>query len=351
MQNRKCTSLDFKDATLSSRRQLTDAAKYKKSGLFKPLTIFQQLFLILQIILEIPCFRNQMPIALNRSITSQLNPLHFSTIDVTLHYYFSGFPVCVLCVTVCYCVLLYVTVCYCMLLYVTYVTYVTLFYCALLCVTVRYCVLPCVTVHYCSLLMLLHVTVRYCMLMFVTVCHPVLLALLCVTACYCALLCVTVSYCVLLCVIVCYCSLLCVTVCYCVLLFFTVCYRELLCVTVHYCVLLFVTVCYCVLLSFSGFTPPHVQSHLTSPITFPSPHFKIFVTRKADWFTCFPLPRQSLNTANANCTEIWQFLHRTQLNTDRVSIELYSHPAPLLTSAAKHNFCPSCSPYCYPISC
>ena len=77
-------------------------------------------------------------------------------------------PLCILCIALYYCVLLYITV-YCSVLLC-----IALYYCVLLCITVYYSVLLCIVQYYC--------------------------VLLCITVYYSVLLCITLYYCVLLCI-------------------------------------------------------------------------------------------------------------------------------------------------------
>ena len=85
-------------------------------------------------------------------------------------------PLCILCIALYYCVLLYITV-YCSVLLC-----IALYYCVLLCITVYYSVLLCIVQYYC--------------------------VLLCITVYYSVLLCITLYYCVLLCIPLYYCLLL-----------------------------------------------------------------------------------------------------------------------------------------------
>ena len=136
---------------------------------------------------------------------------------------------CVLCVVVWCCVMLYDAV-WC------WVTLCDVVWCyVMLCVAVCWCVCVCVCVAVCC-----------CMLLCVAVC-----VFLCVLLC--VLLCVDVCWCVLLCVDVCCCLLLSVAVCCCVV----VCCCILLCVAVYCCVLLCVLLWCCCCVAWCKCTQMH----------------------------------------------------------------------------------------------
>ena len=97
-------------------------------------------------------------------------------------------PLCILCIALYYCVLLYITV-YCSVLLC-----IALYYCVLLCITVYYSVLLCIVQYYCVLFC---ITVYCYVLLYIGSYYCVQCILLCIVLYNCVLLCILPYYCLL----------------------------------------------------------------------------------------------------------------------------------------------------------